>query len=90
MRVVAPTSVNGSQIDFDGACGGPLPYHQIEFVILKCRIQDFLHGNGHPVDFVHKQDVVSGQIGQDGRQIAAPFQHRAGRADQVDPQFPPP
>ena len=39
------------------------------------------------MDFVHKQDVVSGQIGQDGRQIAAPFQHRAGRADQVDPQF---
>ena len=75
------------QIDFDGASGGPLPYHQIEFVILKCRIQDFLHGNGHPVDFVHKQDVVAGQIGQDGRQIAAPFQHRAGRADQVDPQF---
>ena len=35
------------------------------------------------MDFVHKQDVVSGQIGQDGSQIAAPFQHRAGRADQV-------
>ena len=39
------------------------------------------------MNFIHEQDVVAGKVGQDGRQIAAPLQHRAGRTDQVDPQF---
>lgn len=39
------------------------------------------------MDFVHKQDIVAGKIGQDGGQIAAALQHRPGGSDQIDPQF---
>ena len=39
------------------------------------------------MDLVHEEDVVAGQIGQDGGQITAALQHRARGADQVDAQL---
>ena len=39
------------------------------------------------MDFIHKQDIVTAQIGKNGRQVAAALQHRAGCANQVDAQL---
>lgn len=75
------------QINFDRARGRTLADDQIQLEILHGRIEDFLHRNGHAMDFIHKEYVMSAEIGEDGRQIPAALQHRAGSADQVDAQF---
>ena len=75
------------QVDLDRAGRRALPDDQIQLEVFHGRIQHFLHSDGHAVDLVHEEDVVTGQIGQDGGQIAAALQYRARGADQVDAQL---
>ena len=75
------------QVDLDRAGRRALPDDQIQLEVFHGRIQHFLHSDGHAVDLVHEEDVVAGQVGQDGGQITAALQHRARGADQVDAQL---
>ena len=82
-----PHQGEGLQVYLDRAGRRALSDDQVQLEVLHGRVQDFLHGDGHAVDLVHEEDVVAGQIGQDGGQVAAALQHRARGADQVDAQL---
>ena len=57
------------QIQPDRAGRGALADHDVQGVILHGGIEHFLHGMAQPVDFVDKQHVACGQIGENGGQI---------------------
>ena len=54
---------------------------------LQRRVEDFLDHRAEAVDFVDEQHVVRFEVGQDRRQVAGAFEHRAGGLAQVDAHF---
>ena len=77
----------GWQVELDRARRRAFADHDVDLVVLHRRIQHFLHGRLHAVDFVDEQDIVGLQIGQQGRQIAGLFDHRPRGLAQVHAQF---
>ena len=45
-------------IESDGTRSGTFSYHDIEFKILHCRIEGFLHHWTKPMNFIHEQNIV--------------------------------
>ena len=72
----------------DGARRGALADHQVELKILHGRIQEFFHHPVQAVNFVDEQHIPVFEVGQDGGQIARPFNHRPGRGPNIYPHFP--
>ncbi len=86
-RVVAPTSVNGGQVDAHRTRTRPLADDQVELKILHRRVEDFLDRGHQPVDLVDEQDVVRLQIGQQRGKVAGALYHRPGGSAEVNPQL---
>ncbi len=86
-RVVAPIRVNFGQIQLDGPGAGSLSDHEIQLKIFHGRIEDFFHHMIEPMDLINKQAILGMQIGQQGRQVPRPFDHRTGGAFQIDLQL---
>jgi hypothetical protein len=77
----------GRQVEADGTRRRPLADHDVELVVLHRRVQHFLHHRRQAVDLVDEQDVARLQIGQQGRQVPRPLQHRAGGLAHVHPHL---
>ena len=77
-RVVAPTRVNGDEVDAHAARRRPLADDEVELEILHRRIQHFLDGRLQAVDFVDEQHVARLQVGQDRGEVAGALDHRPG------------
>ena len=61
-----------------------LAQHEVELEVLHGRIEDLLHGPAQAVDLVDEQHVTLVQIGEDGGQVAGPYERRPRRDAQVD------
>nr|GEU28642.1 hypothetical protein [Tanacetum cinerariifolium] len=72
------------QVELDGTGGRAFADHDVDLVVLERRVQDFLDHGRQPVDLVDEQHIVRFQVGQNRRQVAGAFQHRARRLAQVD------
>ncbi len=57
-RVVAPTRVNGRQVQLDGARRRALADHDVELVVLHRRVQHLLDHRGQAMDLVDEQHVA--------------------------------
>ena len=75
------------QIQLDGAGPGALADHQIELVILQCRIQHLLDDRTQAMNFVDEQHVARLQVREQSGQIAGLLEDRAGSLTQIDVQF---
>ena len=86
-RVVAPTSVNGEQVDAHGARRRPLADDQVELEVLHRRIQHFLDRGLQAVDLVDEQDIPGLEVCQDCGEVAGALDHRPGGGAEPDAQF---
>ena len=77
----------GRQIQLDGARRRPLADHDVELIVLHRRIEHFLHHRRQTMDLVDEQHVARLQVGEQGRQVAGPLEHRPGGLAQVHAQF---
>lgn len=75
------------EIEPDGAGAWPLADDDIECEIFHCRIEDLLDHPVQTVDLVDEQDIVRFKIGQNGCQVARPFNCRAGGDLKIDPHL---
>ena len=82
-----PDQGEPGQVQPDGPGGGALADHDVQGVVLHGGVQHFLHGPGQAVDFVDKQHVPLGEVGQNGRQVSRPVDGRAGGDADVLPHF---
>jgi hypothetical protein len=78
VRVVAPTRVNGGNVQPDRAGRGTLAQHDVELEVLHGRVQDLLDGARQAVDLVDEEHVALVELGEDRRQVAGPLERRAG------------
>ena len=85
--MVAPTSVNGDEIDLDRARRRPLADDEVELEILHRRIEDFLDRRIEPVNLVDEQHVARLEIGEQRGKIAGLGDHRARGGAEIDAQF---
>jgi hypothetical protein len=74
----------GRQVELDRAGRGALADHDVDLEILHRRIQDFLDLRRQAMDLVDEQHVVRLQVGQQRREVAGLFDHRAGGLAQAD------
>jgi hypothetical protein len=72
------------QIELDRARRRTLADHDVDLEVFQRRIEDLFDDRRQAVDLVDEQHVVRFEIGQDGRQVAGPFEHRARGRAQVD------
>ncbi len=86
-RVVAPIERERLQRELDGACRRPFANHDVELKILHRGIQHFLDHGREPMDLVDEQHVARLQVGQQGGEIAGPFEHRPRGLAQVHAQL---
>ena len=77
----------GLEAETERARRRSLPDHDVEGEVLHGRIEDLLDGPRQPVDLVDEEDVMLLQRGQDGGEIARPFDRRPGREPDVDPEL---
>ena len=83
VRVVAPTSVNGGSVRRMLRRRRALADHDVELEVLHRRVEDLLHRTRQAVDLVDEQHVAVLELGEDGGEVAGPFERRAGRDVQV-------
>ncbi len=86
-RVVAPTRVNGGQVDAHAARRRPLADDQVELEILHRRIKDLLDRRLQAVDLVDEQHVARLQVGEDRGEVAGALDHRPGGGAEADAEF---
>ena len=77
----------GRQIELDRARRRTFANHDVDLEILQRRVEDFLDDRAQAMNFVDEQHVMRFKIGQDGRQIASAFEHRAGGLAQAHAHF---
>ena len=65
---------------------GPLPMTRSRRKLHR-QVKDLLHGAGEAVDLVDEEHVAVLEVGEDGREVPGPLQHRAGRHAETDPQL---
>ena len=68
-------------------CRRPFPDKNIQFPVLHCRIQYFLHRCIKPMDFIYKQNVIFFKRCQNGCQITCFFQNRSGSNFKIHSHF---
>ncbi len=76
------------QIELDGARRRPFADHDVDLIVLECRVQDLLDHRREPVDLVDEQDVARLEVGEQRSQVARALQHRPGGLAQVDLHLP--
>ena len=77
----------GVEVDLNGARRRPFVDHDVDPIVLHCRIQVFFHHRRKPVDLVDEQHVVGLQGGEQSRQVAGLVEHRAGSEFETHPQL---
>ena len=86
VRVVAPTSVNGGQVERQRPRGGALAEDDVEPEVLERRVEDLLGGAVQPMDLVHEQDVARLEGGEDRCDVLL-LERRAGDGAQADAEL---
>ncbi len=77
-RVVAPTRVNGGQLERDGGGARALADHDVDPEVLHRHVEHLLGGPGDAVDLVDEQHLALVERGQDGGEVAGVLDRRAG------------
>ncbi len=75
------------QVELDAARSRALADHDVDLVVLQCRVEDFLDHRAQAVDLVDEQDVVALEVGQDRGQVLRLLEHRAAGLAQVDAEL---
>lgn len=83
LRVVAPMSVKGGQLDLNRACRGTLVEHDVDLVVLHGRVEVLLDNGAEAVDLVDEEHVARVEAGQQTGQVARLVQHGARRDAQL-------
>ena len=76
-RVVAPTSVNGGQVERDRGGSGPLADDHVDPEVLHRHVEQFLGRTGDAVDLVDEQHLALGEAGEQRGQVAGALDRRA-------------
>src|SRR5262249_45445183 len=82
-----PYQGEGGEIDPYRPRGRSLADDEVELKILHGRIEDFLYRRHQAMDLVDEQDIARLQIGQQGSEIAAALDDRAGSGAKADPHL---
>ena len=85
--MVAPTSVNGEQVDAHRARRRPLADDQIELEVFHRRVEHFLDRGLQAMDLVDEQDIPGLEVCQDCGEVACPLDHRPRCGAEADPEF---
>jgi len=75
------------QVNLNAPCRRTFIYHDINAVILHCRVQVLFHNWRKPVNFIDKQHIIRFQTGKHSRQIARFIEHRTGSNLKTNSQF---
>ena len=86
-RVVAPTSVNGEQVDAHRARRRPLADDQVELEVFHRRVEHFLDRGLQAMDLVDEQDIPGLEVCQDCGEVAGPLDHRPRGGAEADAQL---
>ena len=87
VRVVAPTSVNGRQLERDHARPRALPDRDRQALILHRRVERLLQGARQPVDLIHEEHAPRLERGQKGRDVSLALECRTGGLHERDVQL---
>ena len=86
-RVVAPTNVNGCDLQRNRRCPRAFADDDVDAEVLHRQVEHLLGGPGDAVNLVDEQHVMLDEVGQHRRQVAGAFQRRPGRHPQRRPEF---
>ena len=87
VRVVAPTRVNGRQVERQRARGRALADDDVEPEVLESRIEDLLDRVVDAMDLVDEQDVARLEAGEDRSHVALPLERRPRDGAQPDAEL---
>ena len=73
----------GRQIKLDGARCRTLTDHDVDLIVLECRVKNLFHDGRKPVNFIDEEHVVLFEIRQDGSEVPRALQYGARGLTQV-------